>query len=507
MTTTSRRQQTLKEDLEKIPDGVSFDEQILKKRFIANSLKRPDVKNVYAENVARLRNADIKSKLRLIRKTLTSLSSNHAPSFKLQMYFGKMCEALNLKGSISLLPGAAIVSFDCTPETISLKLPGGLNLEKLELVEIVIDSACAGSYASCEDACNELENVGNLPAPYPKWLAVLAFGGLCIGATVMFGGWLYETIISFIVGSLFGVVLFAADLLPASLPTFDFWASVLFAGLVRAIVDICAYFFKASDGIHRMNLNFMAILLPAIIWILPGFMMTNGFIDYFYGNRALGISNIFNAFFVSFNIGIGIFVGFHSFVWREAPYIAGEVEPVRQRIYDYLCSNMLIDNVAYSRLPFYTNLCVTAVLFLSCIFFISITFNATPRQIPAILVVGSGAFFVESLLGMLSVPGGVTGAAATATATMPAPIRGFFGAFAAGSLASVFSALTKFSSTPLIYTGIVILAPGAWGARCAFYFLRSNSTEGSMRLFGMFSIATGLALGTILGRTMTFNKK
>lgn len=466
---------------------------------------------------------------------LRSLTSNYCPNYKVMSYFRAVSAALGLpQASLSLLPGCALLSVEQADGSLrswNVHMSGGLNMERLEALEIVIDNLLNGWYSNLREAMIEMKAIATLPSAYPRPLKVLAFGGICLGAAPIFNGSHIDTIISFVLGLAFGwTLIYASDWMPGFASTFDFWTSALFTLLARGAIELVSLF-EAGDGFNRMPCNFIAIILPPLIWILPGFAMINGFVDFMHGFRTLGISNIFNALFIAFNIGFGMLVGFYSLFFLPAPIVEGEIIPARLNYFTTITSRSL--QIYGWLLPQGINgYFSTVLLFLICIFFVAITFDVNPKQLPCILVVSTLAFFAVDLVlsstGLfgktkslltsdrsfvhsflanspyLPLKDSITG---KATFGFPEPVGFLIGGLVAGTLGTLYAHLTGFSSTPIVFLSIVILAPGTYGARTFFHFARSNFVEGVFRFLGMMFVALSIAVGVIFGRAITLGKK
>lgn len=466
---------------------------------------------------------------------LRSLTSNYCPNYKIMNYFRTVSAALGLpQASLSLLPGCALLSVEQADGKLSswnVHTSGGLNMERLEGLEIVIDNLLNGWYSNLQDAMVEMKAIATLPSAYPRALKVLAFGGICLGATPMFNGSAIDTLLSFVLGIAFGWTLFyGSDLMPGFASTFDFWTSALFSLIARALIQLVGLA-KARDSFYSLPCNFIAIILPPLIWILPGFAMINGFVDFLHGLRTLGITNIFNALFVALNIGFGILVGFYSLFWIPAPIVEGEVLPTRMAYMDLVTSPSL--KIYGWLLPQgISNHLANILLFMMCIFFVSITFDINPKQLPSILVVATLAYFtvdysfkggslfgigkslvdssrsfVLSFLANSQTKAGKSLITDSASFGFPEPIIFLMGGFVAGSLGTLYSHLTGYSSTPVVFLSIVILAPGTYGARAFFHFARSNFVEGVFRFLGMMFVALAIAVGIIFGRAVMLGRK
>lgn len=479
-------------------------------------------------NMQNLKQAPFERKICLIRQVLITFSACFTPTYKIQANFNKLLRAFGLEGALFFVAGAYFLEVypngrrGTLPVTLSIKADSGFHLEKMELMEIVVDNVSGGFYSCIEEIEDEAAFVGKLPVTYPPFLQVLAFAGICVGTTPFFGGGWAECVVSAFLGAVFGLLNLVAVRYARLRGTFDFWSSVVIGLLCRIGLEV-ASLFASYDGIHPYTLNLMSIFLPSVLWILPGFSMISGFTDLLYGHKTLAVTNIFGAAFCALNIGVGVFVGFYALLSIEAPFVGNETSTLRDHLYHQYQQNLIIGR----EYRFYLFL-----MLFPTIFFVSILFNATPRQMPAMLITAFVSFLIYTLLSEIRLEIGNHGFsdylgsfASSAleisrnassndnlrgiaikffknTVALPEPVTNFVGAAVVGFVASIFSHIFACSTTPIIYGGILLLAPGTWGARSAFEFLRTNFTLGIYRGFNMLTIALFIALGVTFGRTI-----
>lgn len=247
---------------------------------------------------------------------------------------------------------------------------------------------------------------------------------------------------------------------------------------------------RGSGLFHGVHLNYMSVILPPIIWILPGFSMINGFTDFLTGQKTLGISNIFNALFTAFAIGFGMLLGFNLPFIKDIPVVEHEFLPERLSLLNSLDTHQLIG--LGHRLSPAVKMLFDLVAFAVCIFPISITFDCHPKQMPVVMLVSTLSFWASS----------ATSLATEKLVGFHDCIPNFVGGFVAGILSALWSWVSGYSTTPGIFLGIVILAPGTWGARCFFHGCKMNLEQCGRFGFGMIAISLAIAVGTLMGRAL-----
>lgn len=451
-------------------------------------------------------------RISFLRLLVSALPACHIPFGSVSMHFHRCCEIFGWGKAECFFASNAV--FFTTPVGSSyVHAPVGFDFAKIDLYEAILAKFYGGGFHRLEQVHRLLSKIHSLPELYPAWLRVPSFGALCVAVSPAFGGGWLECLVGWVLGCGFGALLLLVPYLPALSATFDFWSSALIGAGCRLAMEIVVRLFRCSDGIHGRLINFYAVCLPVVIWILPGFSQIAAFTDYLLGNRALGVAAVFSSLFCAFSIGLGLFFGFYIFAWWEAPLIAPEPNP---------CRNLQLENyyratgVYGASYNYWILLSVPAAAF-----FIALNFNATPRQCFPIVVVATACFAVYfllmqltttprrigfldfDLLGVASSFGAAEVEQLPGSVHVPEACSSLVAAFTASVLGCIWSRLTGYHALPVIYGSIVMLAPGGWGANAAFNALRMNLSLAGYQMVNMLLISLSLATGVLLGKAIT----
>lgn len=388
-------------------------------------------------------------------------------------YIRRMLAAMNLEADFTILPGQTTIFMkeDVSPSqgvnVLTFKTGLGYNFDKLEDVEGVLNEAMEGRlYGGLDDALSSLEKLSRRPCQFGPWVHPVAWsiiGGL---VTVLLGGRFIDGAVALFTGLVFGLALISLDVAPILGFTFDFWISFLVA-MILALVQ--AFLVK--------SLIFWPAFLASVILILPGFSMAMGFTDVFAKQINFGLTTLFNAAWTALNIGLGAFLGVGAaslMAMRQiVPIFHGEHTPAGYPQY--------LPLIIY---PFFN-------------FLLNVTFQAKPLQAAIIAPLATAAFACCMAIGKL----GVSEEANILTSVL------FM-----GIIGHIYGRLTKSSELPSILSGVIVFAPGTYGARAAFYSLVAASSSGELSqkaaLFAvkqagsMLTISASMAVGILLSRVI-----
>lgn len=389
-------------------------------------------------------------------------------------YLRRMLTALKLEAEFTILPGSTTVYMrdDVSPaqgvNVLTFKTGLGYNLDKLEDVEAVINDALEGRlYGGMDEALSGLERIQKRPNQYGAWVHPIGWsliGGL---VTVLLGGRLIDGAVSLFTGGVFGCALVLCDYIPALGHTFDFWVSYL-VGLLLAVVQ--AYILP--------SLVFWPCFLASVILILPGFSMAMGFTDVFSRQTCFGLATLFNAAWAALAIGMGAFLGVCS-----VSALAGK-------------SVVTLLGVSNPGVPTWAHMLIYPAFNV----LLNMTFQAKPSQALIIAPMATAAFGLFMLLMQPMFSFGNEPNILLSVLLMSAT-------------GHIFGRLTRGSELPTVLSGIIVFAPGTFGARSCYYALtaaRAGMGSGDVisalyalsQAASMLSISAAMAIGLLLGRAL-----
>jgi uncharacterized membrane protein YjjP (DUF1212 family) len=399
--------------------------------------------------------SDARGNVALLIKLARALHAAGSPAHRLEDALTVVAAKLGLSGNFFSTPTAlfAYLGRGQAQETILVRIePGGVDLERLSSLEQLIDRLGSDALEPSQ-ADAELDAVLSRPERYGRLVSTLAFAAASGSAALFFGGGLPEMLAAGIVG----LVLGGLALLPAR------WPSV--GRVYEPLAAMAAAFLTILFGVHPELLGAhavagQAVLLPALIALLPGLTLTVAMTELASRHLVSGSARLSGALITFLTLGFGVALGqWLGTAWLGSP-LAVEPAPL----------------AAWSQL---VALGVSALAFL-------VLFRAAPRDLPWIL----GAAFV-ALYG-----------ARLGTELLGPQLGAFLGAFLVGAGSNL---VARFRHRPAAITqlpGLMLLVPGSLGFRSVASLLAQNVEVGVQAAFSMTLVAAALVTGILMANVL-----
>ncbi|PVU96401.1 hypothetical protein BB561_001187 [Smittium simulii] len=234
-----------------------------------------------------------------------SLGEYGCPLYRLEINLDRLSTHFGVNASFAAFPGFIVIFFsdslNSNNETKVVKLETTFDLQKLELVDALLDDVIKGDL-DVGMALTQLPLIKSLPPIYP-WYIILF--GYCIAsmgvAPLAFNGGWRETWLSFFLGAF--VYLF--EQMGSALPEFrnlvEFTTAVVVGFITTALSKyVC----------------FGSVVLSSIVVLLPGMILTTGFIELMARSMIMGSVKSLYALLVMLMLTFGVQVG-------QGLYIAG----------------------------------------------------------------------------------------------------------------------------------------------------------------------------------------
>ncbi|KAJ3085712.1 hypothetical protein HK102_013899, partial [Quaeritorhiza haematococci] len=382
------------------------------------------------------------------------------PTHRLDINMTEVASGLGVEAYFAVLPPLILISFgdpDChTSETHIIKTAYGYNLAKLALVDELADNVAYGKIKDMDVAIKTLNEIRDRPPCYSPYLLIVCHAlqsGLA--SAMLFGGGWIDAALSLCMGSIVGV--------------FVQIVAVRYEGLNNIIEVLAALF--VSFVARALNLfipcmSFWAVVLPSIIWFLPGLMMTMATMELATRNIVAGTARMFYAFLVSMLLGFGLTIGTRLMIWNTRDVAAKSCSPVPQYFIFLLFLPLT-----------------------SCMFMLM---QASPRQLPimiSITAVGYGvSFFARQLLNPDS--------------------ASVIAAFVVGLLSNLYARMTRQMAIVPIVGGIMLQVPGSIGVRGASSTFKTRIFgDGTQFGFDMIIIALSIIVGLFAATLLVFPRR
>lgn len=368
--------------------------------------------------------ADVLQRQRFLLRLGRALMLFGAPSHRLEEYLKITSRVLEIDAQVLYIPGCMLISFGDatthTSETKLLRVTQGLNLGKLHATHLLYKEV-VHDLMGLEEASSHIDHLLTSKDLYPWWLVVIFYGIACLSfGMYSYGGYWNDLPILFVVGAAVGFLQFwvqpRSDLYSN---VFEVSSSIIVSFIGRAIGSI-------GTGNNRV-FCFAAIVQGSLSLILPGYIILVGALELQTKNLVAGSVRMFYANIYSLFLSFGITLGSAIYGWIDKT-ASGETTCHRT-----------ID--AKWRILFVP--AATA--------FIAAVNQASPRQLPVMVVVGCSGYCVLYFV-QLRVP--------SASAFTSA-----IGAFTIGILGNLYSRVGHGLAFAAMLPGIFCLVPSGVAAQ------------------------------------------
>lgn len=198
------------------------------------------------------------------------------------------------------VPSGIFISYrksDGTIETAVKRVrKGATDLTRVDAVN-AISRQMEAEHLTCEEVMERLREIENRRPQLTKWQLMLALGLSSAGWAVMFGGWMWDAAVAFVVSTLSQGVAFLLD--RARMRSL---VGTLVGCFLSAILPM---FFHQATGLLVTDACIAACLMP----MLPGLAMTNAVQDTMRGDMVSGIASATNAVLTAAMVAGGALIG------------------------------------------------------------------------------------------------------------------------------------------------------------------------------------------------------
>lgn len=412
-----------------------------------------------------------------LKLAVQTLVQNGAVATILADYVRRLLVALKLDAEFTYVPGCLTVFMkeEVSPahgaQTLAIKTGLGYNFDKLEDTEEVLADLMGGNlFGGLDEATSRLEKIRRRPNLYGAWIHPLGWSIIAGLATIMLGGKLVDAVVSLGTGLIFGLCLVACDYYPPLGFTFEFWVSYLISAILAGV------------QVLYPNFTYWPAFLASVILILPGFSMSMGFLDVFSRQTVVGLTTLFNAAWMALMIGLGAFMGFCS----VATVLGRPLMPLFPR--------------EYAGGPPSIKLWMHFPVYAIFNFFLNLTFQAKLREAFLIIPLATAAFGVFNALALLGVQD---------------EANILLSCLFMATAAHIYGKFVRRSEIPSIFSGIIVYAPGTYGARATYYSLlalfgsadgKALDVKSALYAFkqgaSMLTISASIAIGLLLARAL-----
>lgn len=374
--------------------------------------------------------------VQLIEELAAALHRCGAPAHRLEATIGEVSAVLGLEASAFATPTALLITVGDQTRLVRVQ-PGGADLGRLVRVDAVARDLARGLLDPLE-ALATLGTIQAAPALHSTAAMIAAFGVTGGCAALFFGGGLLDAFFGCGLSLLIGLgALWTAD---SGLSEFLLaLTAALGAGALSAVLPVSG----------------PALILAALVVLLPGLSLTVALAELATGNLVSGTARLSGTGLTLLQLGLGAAVGGHLLpaMVPEAVVLSLPVEPVA---------------IALCALGF------------------TVLFQARWADAPVILVACLLAFYGARLGGAWLSPVGGAG----------------LGALLVGTFANLQARLRDVPVSVALEPGILLLVPGSLGFRGLEALLAGEAIDGVNTSFAMVLTSAALVGGLLMANAV-----
>ncbi len=239
---------------------------------------------------------EAKTALSISAKTSEILLQNGAETYRVEDTVNRMlsvCEFENIECFV--IPTGIFISVETRDDTFSIIRRIKRSTIDLEKIEEVNDFArnFSNGLVNPNDAHHMLEKIEKIPS-YSDRIKLIASGISAGFFAVAFGGGVMELLFGFIIGIIMRIYLIHSKKL-----SLGFFMNSLFSAFIASLL---------ANALVLMNItvNNNAIIIGAIMQLVPGVLITNSIRESISGELVSGLSKASEAIFISIAIALGV---------------------------------------------------------------------------------------------------------------------------------------------------------------------------------------------------------
>jgi uncharacterized membrane protein YjjP (DUF1212 family) len=385
-----------------------------------------------------------------ILKLGRGLHSYGYPAHRLEDALVGVAERLGIQGHFFSMPTALFASFE-DPDgqrTYQIRIePGGVNLEKLTLLDETASAVAQGRLSPSEGGAR-LDAIMAAPPRYGPLATTLAFAVASGAASRFFDAGPHELAAATSIGLLTGLLAVASGRVTPLGRVFEPLASAI------------AAFVATAAARFLPPVSFYVATVAGLIVLVPGFPLTVALTELATRNLVSGTARLMGAVGTFLAMGFGVAFG----------------TTLGERLFGSARAS------ASPPLPEWT---LYAALLAAPLGF-TVLLKARPREAPWIALSGMLGFFGARYGAQLLGP----------------QIGAFLGAVAVSSFGNLYARVLGRPASVTIVPGLLLLVPGSVGFRSFALLLQEQTVVGLGTAFSMMLVAISLAIGLLFGSVL-----
>jgi uncharacterized membrane protein YjjP (DUF1212 family) len=245
-----------------------------------------------------------KKRRRFLIRLAKTLHQCGTPAYQLEAHLIKISDVLDLEGSFLISPTAITCVFwpkgdreNQEHTYISRVQPGDLDLGLLARTDQLVDELCSGK-RDLDEALLRLEEINNIPHPYPQWMILIAFGLASAAFSMLMGTSWTDVAVSCLLGFMVYFLVYWSE------------KSARIQTALEPLTAIAAAFMVTGISYIAPSMNTSLVVLACIIVFIPGLALTVGLSELAARDLISGTARIMDAGMVMFKLYFGAVLGF-----------------------------------------------------------------------------------------------------------------------------------------------------------------------------------------------------
>lgn len=377
------------------------------------------------------------------------------PSHRLERVMTEVAAMLNVEGTFLYTPTALVMAIGSGTEEVTYLRrvdSGAVDVDKLIRFDETLEHLEASEITVAE-ASEAFDAIAESPLVYPPWVTMLACCTSCAAVAVLFGGGLYEVMLSAAIGLL-------VSLVEVTHQRWNLERGILepLAGLVASVVALATANFVVP-------IDDRLATLAGLIILIPGLGVTIALTELAVGHLSAGVARLAGACVSLLTLTIGVAIGWRvaAAAWRNIPE-----------------TPTLPIDAAWQWLA----MVVAPMTF-------AVVFRARWPQWPVIVGVTVCGFLASRFAG----------------GQFGSEVGAFFGALAVGITSNIYARLRNRPALVPLTPGLIVLVPGSVGFRSLTAFVDHEAIVGIDSAFTMLIVAAALVGGILAANALVPPKR
>jgi len=377
------------------------------------------------------------------------------PSHRLERVMTEVAALLEVEGTFLYTPTALVMAMGSKSDEVTYLRrvdSGAVDVDKLIRFDETLEHLEA-SEITLEEASQAFDAIADAPPVYPSWVTMLACCVSCAAVAALFGGGLYEVMLSAAIGLLVSFVEIAHRR----------WN--LERGILEPLAGLVASLAALATANFIVPIDDRLATLAGLIILIPGLGITIGLTELAVGHLSAGVARLAGACVSLLTLTIGVAIGWRvaAAAWRDIPDT-----PTWPIDAGWQWLAMVVAPMTFA-----------------------VVFRARWAQWPVIVGVTVCGFLASRFAG----------------SQFGSEVGAFFGALAVGITSNIYARVRNRPALVPLTPGLIVLVPGSVGFRSLTAFVDHETIVGIDSAFTMLIVAAALVGGILAANALVPPKR